>query len=424
MRNFYKNCSLFCLFVLIILLAIDIWFYLNRGNNYAIYSSKPYNFFYGNKPGIKSLKYEKGTLIAEIDSRGKSLKLLNEPSGLFDGKAFLIPLNENRTIKFILENDKEYLLSVEFYPLAVETPRYEVDCKQENCIAEIVSTDFSILPPGPEPEFWIPDYSNAHPPKSWMTKLKELKGSSESFEQQLQSIADFMIPYFVESMGTPSIDMINSDVGTQIKKMLDKTDSVWCSTISSITAFSLNSIGIKTRLVLSQGKAGDMLMRNHQLNEILDIDSNEWFFTDLPSHILFVKNSDGIKINFIQMVNYLNNGDLSGLKFCYWDGPESGFKTAGFSQIPESIRNNFKIYYQWHRFIIYPSGKSYIFNPQSLFAKIKDYLIGYRYLYSEFLSEKSRVSHLIFRASLYLTAPFMLISFFFSLLWLKNALRG
>lgn len=413
-----------CFIMLLALVSADAWFFKNRDRGFIIYRPETYGFFYGARPGIKCLSYKNGVLKGSIDPAGHRLRLLEEPDAVFDGTGFQLPLESNHVLKFSDENGDDYQIELELNYLPLKNPGDKKNCKKGGCVLQVASTDFSPVPAGPGPGFWIPQYPPVAAPETWTRGLENLKNSSPDFNLQLISFAGFMVPHFSKGMGVPSTALIYAHPAVQIKRLLDKSDQVDCANISEITAYTLNRLGFPARVVYSFGWIGSLSARPHSVNEILDPATGEWFLTDLTLKILFIENQGGQKLNLSRFVGYFENRDLAGLRFLYFDESQEKFMAAGYEQLPDKLRDQLDDFYRARQALVYPCAKSYVFNRASRAAKIKDYLFGYRYVLPVSASSGYWAWHFLFRATLYLTVVFSLLCGILVLVLIKKAFKA
>ena len=382
----------------------NLWFFLNRGRIFAIYSPKPYYFFYNTaRPQIKFLEYKDGVLEGKIEFGSKKFFLANEPLNL---NIFKIPVQENTTLIFKDSQQKNYRLKLVFHYYPKKDANEVINCKTNKCSLQVELTDFEVLPVGPPFTYWIPSYSSFPMPKLWTEKLLKIKNTSLTLEEKLKIWTNFSLPFFVKNMGIPSRQMIKAPPSLQIKKLLEQNDKVWCSNIAEINAYSLNYIGIPTRVVQIFGKVGSLPLRPHMVNEVFDLNTQQWFLFDLTCNIVYVKDCSGKKLNLIQLNRHIYEQTIKSLVFCYWNKTDSKIALADYTHLPAYIKHSLEEFYQGHQFFIYPSSSSYIFNRTNKLAKIKDYVFGYRYIYSPVLSFKLWILHIIFRSTFYLSVFF------------------
>jgi len=396
-------------FILFLLIAIDGWFYGSRKKELFIFQARSYDFFYRGQPVLKRLEYQNGILTGAIDASGFQLKLVDEPEGFYQDGEFRVPIIENRTLVFRDQDGFNYELSLVFNYYAGSKDKIRPDCARGECILQVDYTNFSLNPSAPMAHFWIPTFAPEPGPEIWMEKIAELKKSKPFFKESLPAISGFMIENLKPHLGIPSLRMVKASPAEQIRFLLEKPQEIWCSNVAVITAYSLNSLMIPARMIVSFGKVGSLSLQPHAFNEVLDPENRRWFLCDLAIGILYVENQDGKKLDAVQLSQDLVKRDWSGLKFYYWSGPEAGFARLEYQDLPEQARKNLAEYYGEHHCFIYHSGKSYIYRRHEFVNKLKDYFVGYRYVYAPSLPASYWPGHLLFRASLDLTPVLFLV---------------
>lgn len=309
-----KKLTLFNSIILISLLIVNLWIYLNRNNDFAYKDILTYNQLYSFRESkrISNFSYRgKDSIevhIAPFTSNHKWLIQQNDSSFYSYGINPIVKLREGKNKYSIQYSDSGSKTSIEFGLNLSTEESYKRSGKSLNADCEIFSSNvlngnYSLYPLSK----WKQTFPSGTPLELSLTATiirDSIKiNDSDSSILKIQKIASYILKYLDDDRGIPNDSMDQLSPLQEFQFAKNRRSKVWCGNFTNIFSYFANNSGLLTRYVTMEGKIGDVFKSPHVFNECFLKEHNKWILVDLTSKALYIKNSSGVFLNTIDLYN-------------------------------------------------------------------------------------------------------------------------
>jgi hypothetical protein len=303
----FKTLTILNVSILLSLLLINCWIYINRNEGYAYQEISSYGQLYA---------YDEMERISSVYFDGKdSLKLtIKEKEDLSNVEKNLSRLDWNTAIK-LKEGTNDYTIknregkkneNIEIRINFISEETFKKNGRTKNNDIEIFSSNtpigdsklYSLFDWKQESQYITSeDYNDAK--KLLIDSVKICEGDNTI--EKIQKIATYIIKKLDTCRGIPSDSMDFISPIKQIKFAELNKSKVWCGNFASIFSFLASNANLITRAVDLGSNYGGIQNPSprHSFNEVFIPELKKWVFVDLTSKTIFMKSPSGELLNTI-----------------------------------------------------------------------------------------------------------------------------
>ena len=296
--------------VLLFLLGLNLYIYLNRNEGYAYKEQLSYQQLYELKEDLKITGFVSRSndsllvqLSPELPDAEWLIKNDKNPPYKCSGSP-VIKLREGKwvyTLENTLHKNQPVKLGLNYTP----SENYLQQKRKRESVTELF---YSSIPQGGYPTYALSEWQQASPYSTpdEIKRVQDLISKNTAFSKEdsslvkLKKITAFLLQKLDTCRGIPGDTMNYISPLQRYNVALQGKSKVWCGDFSSILAFFLETKGIVCREVCLEGKISNVYLAGHSLNEVYIPELHKWVLVDLTSK--------GILVSYKN--NYLNTLDL------------------------------------------------------------------------------------------------------------------
>lgn len=317
-----KRLKLFHGSILIALLSVNSWIFINRDKGFAYTEILNYNQLYNVNEtlSIQSIEFN-GTDSINItlypQSNQSEWNIQYDSGDTYTNLRNLrFKLQEGKHI-YRMSNVEDSRQNFEIGLNYVGTKTYAKSGRKRASDVEFLFCSIPLFNEQiPSKDFWMQS--------SALTTEEDIKDVNsilqnelkiqrkDSAIQKIKKIGVYLLKNLQSKTGTPNDKMTPLSPVQKMNEALKNNSKIWCGDFAEIFALYANEAGITTRLVCTEGDANGIPKSGHSINECYISELNQWVFVDLTSGILLVQNHQGKYLNGIDFyrAHLLNSSDM------------------------------------------------------------------------------------------------------------------